>query len=94
MTEKLSQIIKKLGKHQDVDGVFVTGSQGDDYKPYSDIDLVIILNDNHHKISSLYTWIDEKFADIFFFDQPDLEEHWEQWLQRVDLYRRFHSSNG
>jgi hypothetical protein len=73
MTEKLSQIINNLGKHQDVDGVFITGSQGDNHKQYSDIDLVIVLNNNHHKINSLYTWIDGKFADVFFFDNSDIE---------------------
>lgn len=73
MTDILSQIINNLGKHQDVDGVFVTGSQGDNHKPYSDIDLVIILNKNHNEISSIYTWIDGKFADIFFFDHSDLD---------------------
>jgi len=73
MTDILSQIINNLGKHQDVDGVFVTGSQGDEHKPYSDIDLVIILNKNDNKISSLYTWIGDKFADVFFFDLSDLE---------------------
>jgi hypothetical protein len=69
----LPQTIEKLKLHQDVDAVFLTGSQGNEHKPYSDIDLVIILNKHAYDLTSLYTWIDDKFADIFFFDQADLE---------------------
>lgn len=65
--------IEKLKLHQNVDAVFLTGSQGSDNKPYSDIDLVIILNRHTHDLTSLYTWIDDKFADVFFFDYSDLE---------------------
>jgi predicted nucleotidyltransferase len=69
----LPQIIEKLKLHQNVDAVFLTGSQGNDHKPYSDIDLVIVLDKHAYDLTSLYTWIDDKFADIFFFDHADLE---------------------
>ena len=70
--KQLENIIKKLETKHQVDAVFLTGSHGSDKKPYSDIDLVIILDENKEKINSLYTWIDNKFADIFFFDHADL----------------------
>lgn len=70
--KQLENIIKKLENKHQVDAVFLTGSYGPDNKPYSDIDLVIILDENKEKINSLYTWIDNKFADIFFFDHADL----------------------
>jgi hypothetical protein len=70
--EKLKQLIENLRAKDDVDAVFLTGSYGADLKPYSDIDLIIILKENTEKISSLYTWIDNTFADIFFFDHKDL----------------------
>lgn len=73
MSDRLTQIIENLSKNPDVDGVFLTGSQTKDNKPYSDIDLVIILRNNHNKLNSLYTWIDGKFADVFFFDQSDIK---------------------
>lgn len=69
----LNNIIEKLKSHLEVDSVFITGSQVTESKPYSDIDLVIILNRNINQIKSIYTWIDDKFADIFFFDLEDLE---------------------
>ena len=69
----LLETIEKLKIKDEVDSVFITGSQGDENKPYSDIDLVIILNQNTDKIKSIYTWIDNKFADIFFFDLNDLD---------------------
>lgn len=71
--KNLTQIIKNLRSHQNVDAVFLTGSQGNEHKPYSDIDLVIVLDKHEHDLTSLYTWIDDKFADIFFFDRADLE---------------------
>lgn len=71
--KNLFQIIEKLKIAPNVDAVFLTGSQGSEHKPYSDIDLVIILDEHVHDLTSLYTWIDNKFADIFFFDHADLE---------------------
>lgn len=69
----LTQTIKNLESKPEVDAVFITGSQGNEHKPYSDIDLVIILKNHAYDLTSLYTWIDDKFADIFFFDYTDLE---------------------
>lgn len=73
MSHTLTKIIDNLKTKTEVDAVFITGSQGDEHKPYSDIDLVIILNKHAHDLPSLYTWIDDTFADIFFFDHADLE---------------------
>lgn len=70
---KLAELINNLKSKTTVDAVFLTGSQGDDHKPYSDIDLVVILDKHTQDLTSLYTWIGDKFADIFFFDHADLE---------------------
>lgn len=70
---KLQEIIEVLKSKDTVDAVFLTGSQGAENKKYSDIDLVIILNKHVFDLTSLYTWIGSKFADIFFFDHADLE---------------------
>ncbi len=70
----LKKIIEKLQAIEDVDSVFITGSYGiANPKPYSDIDLVIILKKNKNGIYSFYRWIDGVFADIFFFDLADLK---------------------
>ncbi|HUD04222.1 MAG TPA: nucleotidyltransferase domain-containing protein, partial [Candidatus Paceibacterota bacterium] len=71
---RLQEIIEKLKNKDQVDSVFLTGSQGLEKRPHSDIDLVIILKENSEKISSLYTWVDNTFADIFFFDHSDLKK--------------------
>ena len=68
----LPELINKLKAHRNVDAVFLTGSYGEGSKPYSDIDLVIILRKNDLGLTSLYTWIDHKFADVFFFDHSVL----------------------
>ena len=70
----LDKIIEKLKSNEDVDAVFLTGSHGTkESKSYSDIDLVVILKENKNNLYSLYRWIDEVFADIFFFDLADLK---------------------
>lgn len=71
---QLTQTINNLQNHINVDAVFITGSQGSDHKAYSDIDMVIILQKHEHDLTSLYTWIGDKFADIFFFDHVDLNK--------------------
>ena len=68
-------LIKKLRDNAEIDAVFLTGSYGrEESKPYSDIDLVIILKENKNNIRSLYQWIGDVFADIFFFDIADLHK--------------------
>jgi len=71
--KNLETIISNLKTKPEVDAVFLTGSHGKDRKPYSDIDLVIILNTNDQKLNSLYTWVDDTFTDVFFFDHSDIE---------------------
>ncbi|MEX1086974.1 MAG: nucleotidyltransferase domain-containing protein [Candidatus Paceibacterota bacterium] len=71
---RLETIIKNLENNENIDAGFLTGSYGIGQKSnYSDIDLVIIFKENDKNIKSIYTWIDDTFADIFFFDQSDLE---------------------
>lgn len=70
----LDEIIKNLKAKPEVDAVFLTGSHGTKTsKPHSDFDLVIVLNKNSKGIRAVYTWIDGRFADIFFFDKTDLD---------------------
>ena len=71
--KQLETIIKNLKNKPEVTALFLTGSHGENSKPYSDIDLVIILDKNIQNISSLYTWIGSTFADVFFFNNSDLE---------------------
>ncbi len=71
---ELQNIIENLKKKEQVDALFLTGSRGNTMKPYSDIDLVIILKENTAQIASIYTWIANTFAGVFFFDHNDLNE--------------------
>lgn len=94
------KIREKLRLSEDVDAVFITGSYGvKQSKSYSDIDLVIILRENKNNIYSLYRWVDDVFADIFFFDSADLKRIESQigkydnpmdgvfmtWLKKADI---------
>lgn len=73
-TFSLSQLIERLQSSPRVRGVFVTGSTGTDAKPWSDIDLVVIVDTNPEGLKSIYTRIDGKFADIFFFDTKFIQD--------------------
>jgi predicted nucleotidyltransferase len=53
--KSLDEIIEKLKSNDDVDAVFITGSQTtQEAKSYSDIDLVVILKENKNELYSLY----------------------------------------
>ncbi len=76
----LNTLIESLKLEEDVDALFIAGSQGEgNHEPYSDIDIVVIFKENTQKLRSLFQWIDNKPADIYFFDHVDLKN-----LQNVD----------
>jgi len=88
--KSLEIIINGLKNSDDVDAVFLTGSLGrKESKPYSDIDLVVILKENTLGLYSLYRWIDNTFADIFFFDLADVKNATDNllahWLKNADI---------
>ncbi len=64
----LQNLIEKLKSSPRVKGVFSTGTTATGLTPSSDIDLIIILDKNDEDIKSIYTTIENRFADIFFFD--------------------------
>lgn len=71
--KSLSELIKILESHSEVDAVFLTGSHEISAETQSsDIDLVIILTENKTNIRCVYEKIDGIFADIFFFDKYEL----------------------
>lgn len=71
--QTLTHTLEKLKSNPNVDAVFLTGSSETGRKPHSDIDMVIILKKHDKDLSAIYTWIDDTFADIFFFDHADLD---------------------
>lgn len=68
------QVIERLKTSPRVRGVFVTGSTAANSKPWSDIDLVIILDTNTVGLKSIYTMVENRFADIFFFDKKFVQD--------------------
>jgi predicted nucleotidyltransferase len=88
--DSLEKIIQGLQNSDEVDAVFLTGSLGrKEAKSYSDIDLVVILKENTLGLYSLYRWIDNTFADIFFFDLADIKNATDtllsHWLKNADI---------
>lgn len=72
--KELDKIIEKLKSDDNVDAVFITGSNhNSEAKAYSDIDLVVIFKENKDELYCMYEWIDGIFAEIFFFDLNDLK---------------------
>lgn len=71
--KELDILVARLKEKKEVDAVFLTGSFGVSAESAaSDMDLVIILTENRIRLKSVYQFIDNIFADIFFFDQKDL----------------------
>ena len=68
--KQLNSFIQQLKNNDKVDAVFLTGSFGKEknYSVDSDLDIVVILKQNPQNIQSVFTWIDEIFSDIYFFD--------------------------
>lgn len=66
----LDNIVSNLETKKLITAIFLTGSgASSSLKDYSDYDLVIVLDKNEIGIKSVYTYIDGKFADIFFFTE-------------------------
>lgn len=64
----LRDLIDKLKTSPRVKGVFTTGTTASGVNPSSDIDIVVILDKNTEELKSIYTTIENRFSDIFFFD--------------------------
>src|SRR3990167_4397103 len=70
--EKLIQNLKNSGE---IDAVLLVGSKASgEEKEYSDIDLAVIFKENKEKLFSLFQFIDNKPADIFFYDVTQLQK--------------------
>lgn len=71
----LADIISNLKTKDLVTAVFLTGSGANSgLTDHSDYDLVVILASNEVEIKSIYTFVDNKFADIFFFTEQNIKE--------------------
>ena len=64
----LAKLIEKIKSSPRVKGIFTAGTTASKLASSSDIDLIIILDKNSEGIKSVYTIIENRFADIFFFD--------------------------
>lgn len=69
----LPQLLERLKSSPRVRGLFLTGTTAKNTQPWSDVDIVVILNINTVDIKSIYTMVDGRFADIFFFDKKFVE---------------------
>lgn len=70
----LAALVDKLSTSPRVKGVFLTGTTATRLTPSSDIDLVVVLDKNNEEIKSVYTIIEERFSDVFFFDTEFLRQ--------------------
>lgn len=68
MKRSLQEVIKHLSHASEVKAIFTTGTTASGLGPTSDIDLVVILDKNTSGLKSAYTMIENRFADVFFFD--------------------------
>ncbi|MEX0918739.1 MAG: hypothetical protein WDZ85_02110 [Candidatus Paceibacterota bacterium] len=64
----LTKLVEKLKSSSRVRGIFTTGTTASQLNPSSDIDLIVLLDKNDEDLKSVYTTVEGRFADIFFFD--------------------------
>lgn len=69
-----SNLIKKLTSSQRVRGIFSTGTTATTLTPSSDIDLIVVIDKNSEEIKSIFTTIENRFSDIYFFDTDFLNQ--------------------
>jgi len=63
----LDEVIGRLSRRPEIVGVMVIGSTGGEhFKPYSDYDLLLVLDKLPVALRSLLTHIDGRLADVFF----------------------------
>lgn len=73
--QTLENLIKNLKNQEEIDAVLLVGSKASgEEKEYSDIDLAVIFKENKEKLFSLFQFIDNRPADIFFYDIPLLQK--------------------
>jgi len=70
----LSNLMEKLKSSPRVKGIFSTGTTATKMNPSSDIDFVVVIDKNLEDIKSVYTMIENRFSDIFFFDIDFLKQ--------------------
>lgn len=72
--DQLQKLIDKLSTKDEVDSAFITGSLAKgQLSEDSDIDLVVVLKENRADIRSAFTYVDNHFADVYFFDLTDVD---------------------
>ncbi|HQA63885.1 MAG TPA: hypothetical protein PK085_02135 [bacterium] len=64
----LEKLLDKLKISSRVKGIFSTGTTATSLTSASDIDLIVVIDKNSEEIKSIFTTIENRFADIYFFD--------------------------
>lgn len=74
--QELNTIIKTLAARSEVDSILVFGSaRTTDFKPYSDIDLAVVLDENvEPRLSSCFCYIGSNISDVYFFYTDRIDE--------------------
>jgi hypothetical protein len=72
----LDAVIKTLTTKSEVDSILAFGSaRTTDFKPYSDIDLVVVLDEKvEPKISSCFCYIGQNIGDVYLFYTDKIDE--------------------
>lgn len=73
--QSLDEFLSQLKESSDVDGILLMGSTANGVvTEYSDYDLVVIANNLPKKILGITTFIDNKFAEIFFYTPEEVKD--------------------
>jgi len=73
--ETLTVVFDRLKKHPSVDGILLYGSGAHDpTSPHGDYDIACVLNDAPQEIMGITTFIQGKFAEIFFYTPEEVNQ--------------------
>ena len=74
--KELATVVRILTAKSEVDSILVLGSaKTTDFKPYSDIDLVVVLDEAvEPKLSSCFCYIGQNIGDAYFFYTDRIDE--------------------
>lgn len=70
----IEEVISRLEKHEDVESVLLAGSGGNKaLLPHSDYDLILVLKKMPVPLFSVFTYIDHRITDVFFFTTEEID---------------------
>lgn len=85
----IDKLLNELKQDQNVLGIYLFGSFATgNFKPYSDVDICLVLKDNSRKVTINYLGFSGKHVDISVFSMLPLSAQYKVFKEGVPLFER------